>query len=81
MREWLKIIRNEKKLTHSDVAKQAEIERAYYTMIESGNRKPSVKVAKSIANTLGFSWTIFFEENSNDSLLETELELGSDLKR
>jgi len=81
MREWLKVIRNEKNLTHSDVAKQANIERAYYTMIESGNRKPSVKVAKSIANTLGFSWTIFFEENSNTSLLDAELELGGDLKR
>ncbi|MEI2338913.1 helix-turn-helix transcriptional regulator [Priestia megaterium] len=69
MRGWLKTIRNEKNLTHSDVAKQANIERAYYTMIESGNRKPSVKVAKSIANTLGFSWTVFFEENSNESLL------------
>lgn len=68
MRTWLKEIRNSKGLTQQDVATKAEIERSYYTMIESGNRKPSVTVAKAIGKTLGFEWTIFFAENSNTSL-------------
>ena len=68
-RIWLKEFRNTKGLTQLDVAEKANIERAYYTMIESGNRKPSVTVAKSIANTLGFDWTLFFNEKSNETLL------------
>jgi putative transcriptional regulator len=68
MRKWLKEIRLTKKLTQHDVADKVGIERAYYTMIETGNRNPSVEVAKSIAKTLGFDWTIFFTQKSNDSL-------------
>ena len=44
------------------VAKNAGIERSYYTKIENG-LKPSVKVAQALAESLGgFEWTIFFEE-------------------
>jgi putative transcriptional regulator len=71
MRVWLKDIRMSKELTQSNVAKKANIERAYYTMIESGTRKPSVTVAKSIARVLNFNWTLFFEEKSNESLRKT----------
>lgn len=35
-------------------------------MIERGKRNPSVKVAKSIAETLKFDWTIFFNEKCNE---------------
>jgi len=68
LRKWLKELRLAKGLTQLDVATAAKIERSYYTMIESGNRKPSVAVAKSIGKTLGFDWTIFFNEKCNDSL-------------
>ncbi|WP_313430892.1 helix-turn-helix transcriptional regulator [Siminovitchia terrae] len=66
MRIWLKSMRNEKGFTHQYVADKAGIERAYYTMIESGDRNPSVPVAKSIANVIGFEWTIFFENVCNE---------------
>ncbi|WP_412758950.1 helix-turn-helix transcriptional regulator [Metabacillus fastidiosus] len=68
---WLKEFRTARGLTQLDVATKAKIERSYYTMIESGNRKPSVTVAKSIGNTLGFDWTIFFSEKCNESLRKT----------
>ncbi|AGK51999.1 helix-turn-helix transcriptional regulator [Bacillus sp. 1NLA3E] len=58
-------------LTQQDVAEQsdAEITRQYYGMIENGERRPSVDVAKKISNVLGVEWTIFFEINSNQKLL------------
>lgn len=68
-RTWLKEFRKAKGLTQSDVAEKANIERSYYTMIEAGNRQPSVTVAKGIGKTLGFDWTIFFNEKCNDLIL------------
>lgn len=65
MRTWLKQMRTEKNLTQEKIAEKAGIERAYYTMIETGNRNPSVNVAKSIASVLGVNWTIFFENECN----------------
>ncbi len=67
-REWLKMKRIDKKMTHDDVAKASGIERAYYTMIEQGTRRPSVQVAKAIAKTLNFDWIIFFDNKCNDTL-------------
>ena len=60
-RKWLKQKRLNKKLKHEDVAKAVGIHRAYYTMIESGYRDPSVDVAKKIAAILEFDWPIFFD--------------------
>lgn len=59
MRKWLKKNRLEKGFTQEEVAKAAQIGRAYYTMIENGTRKPSVIVSKKIGEKLGFDWTIF----------------------
>ncbi|MBX0358950.1 helix-turn-helix transcriptional regulator [Halobacillus sp. Nhm2S1] len=67
MREWLKDIRDEHGYTQDQVAKLSGIERSYYTMIEKGNRTPSVFVAKSIAVNLGFEWTIFFDIECNET--------------
>ncbi|VDG98865.1 Predicted transcriptional regulator [Lysinibacillus sphaericus] len=67
MRYWLKELRNSKKLTQQSVADRSDIERSYYTMIESGKRTPSVQVAKSIALVIGFDWTIFFENQCNET--------------
>lgn len=66
MRCWLKEKRNEKGLTHEEVALNSGIKRAYYTMIENSYRNPSVDVAKKIANVLEFEWIIFFENKSNE---------------
>jgi transcriptional regulator with XRE-family HTH domain len=72
-RTWLKTKRLENKLTHDDVAKASGIERAYYTMIEQGKRRPSVHVAKSIAEVLDFDWVIFFEDKSNITLQNKDM--------
>ncbi|MCY8918091.1 helix-turn-helix transcriptional regulator [Bacillus atrophaeus] len=66
MREWLKRNRLKKGFTQQEVADAAQIGRAYYTMIENGNRKPSVLVSKKIGEKLGFDWTIFFEDKRNE---------------
>ncbi|RIJ63119.1 helix-turn-helix transcriptional regulator [Rummeliibacillus sp. POC4] len=59
-------------LTHQDVAVKsgASITRQYYGMIENGERRPSVDVAKKIANVLGIDWTIFFDVICNRKLHE-----------
>lgn len=49
-------------LSHQDVADLVGIDRSYYTKIENG-LTPSVKVAKSLGEHLGFNWTIFFNDN------------------
>jgi putative transcriptional regulator len=66
LRKWLKEMRLQRKLTQNDIAEKANIERSYYTMIESGARTPSVPVAKAIGETIGFNWTIFFDNYSNE---------------
>jgi transcriptional regulator with XRE-family HTH domain len=67
MRVWLKELRLQQGFTQDEVAKDSGIKRAYYTMIEQGNRNPSVSVAKSIADSLGFDWTIFFDNKCNET--------------
>lgn len=54
-------------LSHDDVASLSEvgITRQYYGMIENGERRPSVKVAKAISRVLDIEWTIFFEVDGN----------------
>ena len=66
MRKWLKELRINKSLTQQSVADRSNIERAYYTMIEAGDRNPSVHVAKAIALVIGFDWTIFFDTECNE---------------
>lgn len=67
-RTWLAQIREKLGHTHQEIADKSNIERAYYTQIELGNRNPSVTVAKRIAATMKFNWTIFFDENCSEKL-------------
>lgn len=62
-RTWLKELRLQQQLTQKDMAEQAGISRAYYSQIESQNRRPSPEVAQRIAHILDFSWTSFYEED------------------
>lgn len=57
--------------THQEVVdlSEAGITRQYYGMIEKGERRPSVDVAKKLGNLLGINWTIFFEIKCNHRLL------------
>lgn len=66
MRSWLQKLRNQKEMTHEDVATAANIKRAYYTMIENDTRSPSVNVAKRIAEVLDFDWTFFYDSQCNE---------------
>ncbi len=76
MRSWLKMFRLQRGLTQQVVADLSNIKRSYYTMIESGNRRPSVSVAKDIAKVLGFEWTIFFESKCNEMKQNPTKEVG-----
>ena len=65
MRRWLVEYRGNK--TQEEVANACGIHRGYYALIESGDRTPSVPVAKKIASLLGFDWTAFYEEKCVES--------------
>ncbi|WPZ18878.1 helix-turn-helix transcriptional regulator [Geobacillus subterraneus] len=73
LRDTLIRAREAKQLTQEQVVSMsgANITRQYYSMIENGDRRPSVDVAKKIAPVLGVSWTIFFEIESNKKLRKT----------
>jgi len=63
-RAWLIKLRGNR--TQQEIADMAGIDRSFYTQIETGTRNPSVGTAKDIATTLGFNWTLFFENVSSD---------------
>lgn len=65
MRQWLHDLRINENFSHNDVAKDVGITRAYYGMIENGERTPSVSIAKKIGKKLNFDWTDFFTKKSN----------------
>ena len=54
--------RKNKGYTQKQVAELAKISEEYISLIESGKRKPSVKVAKKLGAILEIQWTIFFEK-------------------
>lgn len=58
--------RKKANFTQREVGKLSGISESYYSMIESGDRKPTVKTAKKIAAVLGFDWTLFFEDEKKD---------------
>lgn len=62
-------------LTQQDVVELTGsiITRQYYGMIEKGERRPSVDVAKKIAEVLDIDWTIFFDIDSNQRLHNEQL--------
>lgn len=60
-RKWLEDIRTQKKYSQEELSKRTGISISHYSMIECGERNPSVDVAKRIAAELGFDWTLFFD--------------------
>lgn len=69
MRTWLKQKRISRNLTQEQVAAKANIARTTYAMIEQNQRDPSVNVAKKIAKTLDFEWSLFFEDEVHESCI------------
>jgi len=58
---WLSQQRQAQGMTQQQVAELTGLRQAAYCNIESGKRKPSVKLAKRIADVLAFEWTKFYE--------------------
>lgn len=71
--DWLKELRIEKQLTHDDVAEQAGMTRAYYSMIENGVRTPSPSYAIRLGEILGFNWTRFYTDPEKPALETAEV--------
>lgn len=63
---FLKEQRAKKNLTMRQVCDEVDISEGYYSMIESGERRPSVETAKKIAAVLGFDWTQFFPDEKGE---------------
>lgn len=64
MREWLRIIRKDRKMSEKDVADAVGISQPNYHRIEAGQQNPSVQTAKRIADVLGFYWAKFYDKIS-----------------
>lgn len=65
-RNWLRALRKEKRATQKQLGIAAGISASHYCLIEAGGRRPSVEIAKKIAEALnfklhGFDWTKFYE--------------------
>lgn len=61
MRTWLKDLRKNLHLTQSQLAEKIGVDVTLIGKIENGSRRPSVKTAMKIADTLGFEWTRFYD--------------------
>ncbi len=61
MRDWLRNKRLEKQLTQAQLAEIVGADATMISKIEVGDRRPSVELAKKIAEALGFDWTRFYE--------------------
>ena len=57
----LKELRKEKGFTQEQLAKECEVQRTTITMIEIGENKPSVELAKKLGKIFEVEWKGFFE--------------------
>ena len=62
MRDWLKDKRAGR--PQEAIAEAAKITQQMYSLIEAGDRRPSVDAAKRIAAVIGFDWTMFFQDEN-----------------
>lgn len=53
-------------LSQEDVANLVGVSRQYYNYLENNKRKPSVGLAKKLAEVLKTDWTIFFTDEVNN---------------
>ena len=70
MRTWLKDIRKKANMTQLAVAEMSGIDITSYGKIELGQRRPSPETAKAISSVLGFEWTAFFPELTENTVSE-----------
>lgn len=58
----LKKKRLQKKITQTELGELCGCDRSMIAKIESGEAKPSIRLAKVIADVLGFDWTSLYED-------------------
>lgn len=58
----LKKKRLQKKITQTELGELCGCDRSMIAKIESGEAKPSIRLAKAIAGVLGFDWTLLYED-------------------
>lgn len=58
----LKEKRLQKKITQTELGELCGCDRSMIAKIESGEAKPSIRLAKAIADVLGFDWTLLYED-------------------
>lgn len=57
----LRELRIANNVTICEVSKKVGIAKCYLSLIETGKRKPSIRVAKKLAELYKMDWTKFFE--------------------
>lgn len=63
-REWLKILRNEKKITVKGLAKELGISHQHYYDVETGRRNPSIELSLKMAEYFGEPLESFLEDRT-----------------
>ena len=58
----LKKLRTEKGLTQEQLATESGVQRTTITMIELGENKPSIELAKKLGEIFNIPWYDFFED-------------------
>ena len=58
----LKVEREKKGMTQQELADKVGVVRQTISMIEMGQNKPSVELAKKIGKVLKFKWVNFFKD-------------------
>ena len=72
MRKWLKNERNKRGLTQPALANLAGVHVTAVNKYELGTRTPNPKLAKKIADILGFDWALFYEDGEEPGDAEEE---------
>lgn len=67
MRKWFKDLRMSKGYTQEKLADMVDVDTTTINKIELGHRRPSVEVAKSLGELLGFDWTMFFNKREKSA--------------
>ena len=60
----LKKLRTEKGLTQEQLANESGVQRTTITMIELGENKPSIELAKRLGAIFEVAWSDFFEDDN-----------------
>lgn len=60
-RVWLTNKRKKKQISQEKLAVRCNVSQVTIARIESGERRPSPKLAKKIAKVLDFDWTKFYD--------------------